>query len=218
MRAWDIDWGDGTARSSSRTATRIVSESSIHERRVARSPPKARSRSAIRAATAAKRSTRSSGSRGARSSISGTRSSSTTIPSTALSPASIHLYGKYQTPFGFGRLTIDDGVAYGEPFDTATAALRFEGSGVRLDALEIHKSTGRVTGAAWVGWDGNYSFDADGAKIPVESLKTLAVPAGAAVGHAAVHRDRQRHVRGAALRRAACAWTTCSPATKASAS
>ena len=87
-----------------------------------------------------------------------------------------HLYGKYQTPFGFGRLVIDQGVAYGETFDTASAALRFEGSGVRLDGLEIHKSTGGVTGAAWVGWDGNYSFNADGARIPVESLTTVAFP------------------------------------------
>lgn len=87
-----------------------------------------------------------------------------------------HLYGKYETPFGFGRLVIDRGVAYGETFDTATAALRFEGSGVRLDALEIRKSTGGVTGAAWVGWDGNYSFNADGTRIPVESLQTAAFP------------------------------------------
>lgn len=87
-----------------------------------------------------------------------------------------HLYGKYETPFGFGRLTIDEGVAYGEPFETAGSALRFEGGGVRLDALEIHKSTGAITGAAWVGWDGNYSFDADGTKIPVESLKMAAFP------------------------------------------
>jgi hypothetical protein len=87
-----------------------------------------------------------------------------------------HLYGKYETPFGFGRLAIDNGVAYGEPFDTAVAALRFEGSGVRLDAMEIRKSAGTITGAAWVGWDGNYSFNADGARIPVESLKMAAFP------------------------------------------
>jgi hypothetical protein len=87
-----------------------------------------------------------------------------------------HLYGKYETPFGFGRLAIDDGVAYGEPFETATASLRFEGSGVRLDAMEIRKGSGTITGAAWVGWDGNYSFNADGTRIPVESLKMAAFP------------------------------------------
>lgn len=87
-----------------------------------------------------------------------------------------HLYGKYETPFGFGRLAIEDGVAYGEPFENAGATLRFEGGGVRLDALEIRKSTGTITGAAWVGWDGNYSFDADGSRIPIESLSMAAFP------------------------------------------
>ena len=86
------------------------------------------------------------------------------------------LYGKYTTPFGFGRLTIDQGTAYGETFEVATAALRFEGNGVRLDGISIKKNTGGVTGAAFVGWDGTYSFNADGAKIPVESLVSVAYP------------------------------------------
>ncbi|HTM24008.1 MAG TPA: translocation/assembly module TamB domain-containing protein [Vicinamibacterales bacterium] len=87
-----------------------------------------------------------------------------------------HLYGKYLTPDGVGRLQIDNGVAYGETFESATSNLRFERIGVRLDAINMKKSTGKVTGAAWVAWDGNYSFDADGAKIPVESLVTLQYP------------------------------------------
>ena len=87
-----------------------------------------------------------------------------------------HVYGNYETPFGFGRLLIEKGVAYGETFDSAQASLRFEGGGVRLDGLTIAKSTGTATGAAWVGWDGNYSFDVDGRRIPVESLATLKLP------------------------------------------
>ena len=47
---------------------------------------------------------------------------------------------------------------------------------MRLDALEIRKSTGSVTGAAWVAWDGNYSFNADGTRIPVESLTMASFP------------------------------------------
>jgi hypothetical protein len=97
-------------------------------------------------------------------------------PVEGLVSGEFHLYGKYETPFGFGRLVIDRGVAYGEPFETATAALRFEGAGVRLDGMEIRKSTGVITGAAWVAWDGNYSFNADGARIPVESLQMAAFP------------------------------------------
>ena len=87
-----------------------------------------------------------------------------------------HVYGNYETPFGFGRLLIEKGVAYGETFGSAQAALRFEGGGVRLDGLTIAKSTGTATGAAWVGWDGNYSFNVDGRRIPVESLATLKMP------------------------------------------
>jgi TamB, inner membrane protein subunit of TAM complex len=86
------------------------------------------------------------------------------------------LYGKYETPLGFGRLNIEKGTAYGETFDAASASLRFEGNGVRLDGIEVKKTTGGVTGAAWVGWDGTYSFNADGAKIPVESLVSVSFP------------------------------------------
>jgi hypothetical protein len=87
-----------------------------------------------------------------------------------------HVYGHYETPLGFGRLVVEDGSAYGETFDTATSALRFEGKGVRLDTLQITKDSGMATGAAWVGWDGTYSFNMSGRRIPVESLDTLHVP------------------------------------------
>ena len=55
-----------------------------------------------------------------------------------------HLTGDYQRPIGFGAMTINDGVAYGEPFQTGTAALRFDGEGVRLDAASITKTTGTI--------------------------------------------------------------------------
>jgi len=97
-------------------------------------------------------------------------------PVNGLVSGEYHLYGKYLTPDGVGRLEIDRGTAYGETFDVATSDLRFERTGVRLDAIDIRKSTGKLTGAAWVAWDGNYSFDADGTKIPVESLVTLQYP------------------------------------------
>ena len=54
-----------------------------------------------------------------------------------------HVYGNYETPLGFGRLLIEDGVAYGETFESMTSALRFEGNGVRLDTIQIAKSTRR---------------------------------------------------------------------------
>ena len=97
-------------------------------------------------------------------------------PVEGIASGEYHIWGKYETPDGFGRLQLDRGTAYGETFDVATANLRFETTGVRLDGIDITKSTGRVTGAAWVAWDGNYSFDADAARIPVESLVTLSFP------------------------------------------
>jgi hypothetical protein len=97
-------------------------------------------------------------------------------PLNGLLSGEFHLYGSYLTPDGVGRMQIDDGTAYGETFETGTANVRFEETGVRLDAVSLKKDPGMVTGAAWVAWDGSYSFDADGTKIPVESLQTLQFP------------------------------------------
>jgi TamB, inner membrane protein subunit of TAM complex len=84
--------------------------------------------------------------------------------------------GRYQGPYGFGRMTVVGGRAYAEGFETASANLRFEGNGVRLDGIEMAKSTGRLTGAAFVGWDGTYSFNADARRIPVEAIDAMAWP------------------------------------------
>ena len=97
-------------------------------------------------------------------------------PIDGLASGQFHLWGKYQTPHGFGRLQIDEGVAYDEPFQTAAASLRFEGAGVRLDGIEAAKSTGEMTGAAYVGWEGTYSFSFSGRRVPVESVYALTFP------------------------------------------
>ena len=81
-----------------------------------------------------------------------------------------HPYGQYTQPFGFGTMTIANGVAYGEPFEQASTSVRFEGEGVRLDAIQIIKGDGRGTGAAYVGWNGTYSFNLDGRGIPVDTV------------------------------------------------
>ena len=83
------------------------------------------------------------------------------------------LYDRYTRPFGYGRLQITDATAWGEPFERATAPMRFEGQGVRLDAIEMSKAGGTVTGAAYVGWDGRYSFGVDGDRVPLESLASI---------------------------------------------
>lgn len=87
----------------------------------------------------------------------------------------IRLFGRYGSPFGVGRLTLRNPVAYGESFDSAAAGLRFEGAGVRLDALEVEKAGGLLTGAAYIGWDGTYSFNADGRGIAVAGIDAARV-------------------------------------------
>ena len=89
-----------------------------------------------------------------------------------------HAYGPYRRPFGFGQMTMADGVAYGEPFETATSGVRLEGEGVRLDSLQIAKGGSRATGAAYVGLDGTYSFNLVGRGVPVEQIALTASDAG----------------------------------------
>ena len=74
----------------------------------------------------------------ARSRTSWRRSISRTTTSTAWCPA-ISTSTAITQPHGFGRLVITQGAAYGEPFSDATASLRFEGEGVRLDGIDDHK-------------------------------------------------------------------------------
>ena len=64
--------------------------------------------------------------------------------------------------------------AYGESFDAAKASVGLEGKGVRLTGVELAKGGGRGSGAAYVDWDGGYSFDFAGQRrFRVESV-TLA--------------------------------------------
>ena len=97
-------------------------------------------------------------------------------PVTGLLTGDFHLTGQYERPIGFGGMTIDGGTAYTEPFQKATASLRFDGNGVRLDGIKIEKNGGSVTGAAFVGWDSTYSFNADGRGIPVERIAAFTFP------------------------------------------
>jgi hypothetical protein len=90
-----------------------------------------------------------------------------------------HVYGEYLRPFGFGQMAVAEGVAYGEPFETATAAVRLEGDAVRLDSIQVSKGGGRATGAAYVNFrNSTYSFNLDGRRIPVESIALASWEAG----------------------------------------
>ncbi len=99
-----------------------------------------------------------------------------------LASGDYHIYGAYERPFGFGALTIEKGDAYGETFEVASASMRFEGNGVRMDGIELKKSSGTGTGAAFIGWNGTYSFNFDGRRFPVESVDTFRYPGAPLTG------------------------------------
>ncbi len=85
----------------------------------------------------------------------------------------MHLTGQYQKPMGFGAMTIDDGRAYGVlPVRKATASLRFDGRGIRLDgiAADIGSGNAGVTGAAYIGFDSTYSFNLAGRGVPIDNF------------------------------------------------
>ena len=88
----------------------------------------------------------------------------------------IHLFGAYGRPHGYGTLALGPGVAYGEPFDSARAGLRFEGDGVRLDGLDVRKGDGQVTGAMFIRWDGTYSVNADGRDLDLATVQVAERP------------------------------------------
>ena len=85
----------------------------------------------------------------------------------------LELSGAYDHLVGSGRIEMAETIAYGEPFDSVAADLRFEGDGVRLAGLEARKGEGRVTGAAFVRWDGTYSVNADGRELAVETIDAV---------------------------------------------
>ncbi|HVZ19473.1 MAG TPA: translocation/assembly module TamB domain-containing protein [Vicinamibacterales bacterium] len=84
----------------------------------------------------------------------------------------MHLTGPYARPIGFGAMTIEDGSAYGVGMKKAAASLRFENKGIRLDGIDIgiDAPRGSVTGAAFIGWDHTYSFNASGRGIPIDAV------------------------------------------------
>ena len=85
----------------------------------------------------------------------------------------IRLYGAYREPFGFGRIRLGAGEAYGEAFDRAEADLRFDGAGVWLGGLTVSQGDGEVTGVMQVKWDGTYSVNADARGLDVSQARLL---------------------------------------------
>ena len=110
-----------------------------------------------------------------------------TWPVEGTASASLDLHGPYKTLTGTGTLEIDQGSAWQEPFDTATAKLTFEGTGLLLGGLELTKGPGRMHGNALIKWDNTYSFDASGDHVAVDSLHNFKVAAAPLSGQLEFH-------------------------------
>ena len=115
----------------------------------------------------------------------------------------IRLYGDYGAPLGFGRMRLDAGLAYGEPFDEAEADLRFDGDGVWLNGLTVRQGDGEVTGAMYVQWDGTYSVTADARDLQLAASRMaerVPVPVAgridAAISGAGAFADPRYEIRG----------------------
>lgn len=96
--------------------------------------------------------------------------------------ADLQLKGRYEGPFGAGKLRIDQGVAWGERFASASGDLVFEGTGLRIRAIEMTKGTGLVTGTAILGWDGTYTFNVAGDRIGIDTLDRFSFPSAPLTG------------------------------------
>ncbi len=83
------------------------------------------------------------------------------------------LYGRYTRPFGYGNLLVADATAWGEPLDFARSRMDFKGTGVEMPGLTIQKGKGTVTGVAYVGWDGTYSFEVRGERVALDTVALI---------------------------------------------
>ncbi len=175
LKAWDVDWGGGRAKVVYDNAYLDVGEGEVH---------KADSRLKIDGRFALGYPRRDRGEEiNATFDIDAWQASDLRhwfdlddYPLDGPMTGELHLYGAYTRPFGYGRLTVAPFTGFEEVFSSVTAALRFEGAGVWLDALEMAKGSGTVKGAAYVGWDATYSFGVDGRGIPAENVTMMQFP------------------------------------------
>ena len=138
-------------------------------------------------------------------------------PVSGLLSGEFHLTGAYERPVGFGAMTIDDGVAYGEPFEKATvvAAVRRHRRPARQPDTRQGRRHDDRRRVRRLGFDLFVQR-----RRPADSGRAAGVPdvsARAALGSRRVHRQRQRHVRRRRATTSSSASTICSSAKKASA-
>ena len=221
MRAWDVAVGHAAARRSSIENSYVdVTNARRAARATRRFAPTAASRSAIRATDGGEEiNARIRVTRRAARQTCATPSSSTTTRSTAQLSGEFHLYGEYQPPFGFGqhddrrRRRVRRAVRAARPRRCASRA-----TACASTASRSRKGTGAITGAAFVGWDGTYSFNADGRAHPGRAIADRVAIRGRRC-RALLEFTATGQRRRSTSRATTCGSrsTTCSSATKASA-
>ena len=219
MRAFDVTWGDAEGDVVIENCYANVSDATHHPRRLATRRRRAVLARLPASRSAARRSTRASGSTGGRSPICSTPSTSRTIRSTGTLSGDFHLYGPYTRPFGFGRMTIDDGTAYGEPFDdrVGRAALRRQRRAPRRDRRSP-RATARSPAPPTSAGTAPTRSTPRAATLAVETLDSRDVPGPAAADRRArVLRRRQRAPLPSRATTSRSTSTICSSARKASA-
>ena len=131
MRVWDVTWGRASADLVIEGGYVDITNSRIGDRgRCVRSSPNGRYALGFRRDDEEEIKAHVAHRPIGRSPICGTRFCSTTGRWTARSGAAdLDLSGKYREMFGSGTLRIDRGVAWDEPFESATGVVELEGTG-----------------------------------------------------------------------------------------
>jgi hypothetical protein len=154
-----------------------------------------------------------------RSSTSWRRSTSRTMTWTGMVSGDFHLYGQYEQPLGFGRLAIDagHGVRRAVRRGRGGAALRGRGSAARRPQV-IVKGGGTIDRRGLPRLERHLLVQRRRPRLAVETLAVATMSRGPGLHRAPrLLGQRQRHVRGAALRREAGRARPVRTATRASA-
>ena len=177
MQAFDVTWGDAEGdvvieNSYANVSRAVMTRGGFADGRLGR-----RSRWVTHAVTAARKSMRAFASSDALWPTCSMPSISRITRSDGTLSGEFHVYGPYTRPFGFGRMTIADGTRVRRTLlrRRQRACASKAAASVSMPSRS-QRAPAAMTGAAYVGWNGTYSFNADGRGLAVETLDVAAFP------------------------------------------
>ncbi len=74
---------------------------------------------------------------------------------------------------GDGRLNLEAGVAYGEPYDRGKIIVELTPTHVSFPDVALEKGGGTIQGSGWIGFDKTYQADISGRDIELSSVQRL---------------------------------------------